>query len=98
MLTKNSNDTIGDRTRDLPACSAMPQLTAPPRFLSQANGNIPDERHFYLPTVTVYFLWANHFSTISACVNVTRYKNNQELPDDCVDARRKASELQLNSD
>jgi hypothetical protein len=25
---KNSNDTIGNRTRDLPACSAMPQLTA----------------------------------------------------------------------
>jgi hypothetical protein len=28
---KNPNDTIGNRTRDLPACSAVPQLTAPPR-------------------------------------------------------------------
>jgi len=28
---KNSNDTIGNRTRDLPACSAVPQQTAPPR-------------------------------------------------------------------
>ena len=28
---KNSNDTIGNRTRDLPACSAMPQWTAPQR-------------------------------------------------------------------
>ena len=28
---KNSNDTIGNRTRDLPACSAEPQPTAPPR-------------------------------------------------------------------
>ena len=28
---KKSNDTIGDRTRDLPACSAVPQPTAPPR-------------------------------------------------------------------
>ena len=28
---KNSNDTIGDRTRDLPACSAVPQPTAPRR-------------------------------------------------------------------
>ena len=27
----NSNDTIGNRTRDLPACSAVPQPTAPPR-------------------------------------------------------------------
>jgi hypothetical protein len=28
MLIKNSNDTIGNQTR---ACSAVPQLTAPPR-------------------------------------------------------------------
>jgi len=26
---KNSDDTIGDGTRDLPACSAVPQSTAP---------------------------------------------------------------------
>jgi hypothetical protein len=31
MTMKNSNDAIGDRTRDLPACSAVPQPTAPPR-------------------------------------------------------------------
>jgi hypothetical protein len=28
---KNSSDTIGNRTHDLPACSAVPQPTAPPR-------------------------------------------------------------------
>jgi hypothetical protein len=28
---KNSNDTIRNRTRDLPACSAVPQPTEPPR-------------------------------------------------------------------
>jgi len=28
---KNSNETIGNRTRDLPACSAVSQPTAPPR-------------------------------------------------------------------
>ena len=28
---KNSNDTIGNRTRDVPTCSAVPQPTAPPR-------------------------------------------------------------------
>ena len=28
---KNANDTIGNRTRDLPACSAVRQSTAPPR-------------------------------------------------------------------
>jgi hypothetical protein len=31
MSMKNSNDTIGNRTRDLPACSAVPQPTALPR-------------------------------------------------------------------
>ena len=33
---KNSNDTIGDRTRDLLACSAVPQPTAPPNLISSA--------------------------------------------------------------
>ena len=35
---KNSNDTIGNRTRDIPACGAVPQPTAPtraPRFSSE---------------------------------------------------------------
>jgi hypothetical protein len=31
MSMKNSNDTFGNRTRDLPTCSAVPQPTAPPR-------------------------------------------------------------------
>ena len=29
MSMKNSSDTIGNRTRDLPACNAVPQPTAP---------------------------------------------------------------------
>jgi hypothetical protein len=31
MSMKSSNDTIGNRTRDLPGCSAVPQPTAPLR-------------------------------------------------------------------
>jgi len=31
MSMKNSNDTIGNRTRDIPACSAVPQSSATPR-------------------------------------------------------------------
>jgi len=31
MSMKNSNNTIGNRTSDLPACSAVPQPTAPSR-------------------------------------------------------------------
>jgi hypothetical protein len=30
MSMKNSSDTIGNRSRDLPACNAVPQPTAPP--------------------------------------------------------------------
>jgi hypothetical protein len=33
MSMKNSNDTIGNRTSELPACSAVPQPTAPPRTI-----------------------------------------------------------------
>jgi hypothetical protein len=33
MPMKNFNDTTGNRTRDLPACSAVPQPTALPRAL-----------------------------------------------------------------
>jgi len=31
MFMEKSNETIGNRTRDLPACSAVPQTTVPPR-------------------------------------------------------------------
>jgi hypothetical protein len=31
MSMKNTNGIIGKRTRDLPACGAVPQPTAPPR-------------------------------------------------------------------
>jgi hypothetical protein len=32
---KNLNDPIGNQTRDLPTCSAVPQPTAPPRTVSE---------------------------------------------------------------
>jgi hypothetical protein len=31
MSMKNSSETIGNRSRELPVCSAVPQPTAPPR-------------------------------------------------------------------
>jgi hypothetical protein len=40
MSMKNSNDTIGNRTRDLPACSALPQPTAPSRAPSDHKGHM----------------------------------------------------------
>ena len=35
---KNSNDTIGNQTCDLPTCSAVPQPTALPRASSELKG------------------------------------------------------------
>jgi hypothetical protein len=45
MSMKNSNDTIGNRTRDIPACRAVPQPTAPLHapniiFVFQLNGPV----------------------------------------------------------
>jgi hypothetical protein len=39
MSMKNSNNTIGNQNRDLPACSAVPQPTAPPRAQDYNNNN-----------------------------------------------------------
>jgi hypothetical protein len=54
MSMKNSNDTIGNRTRDLPACSSVPQPTATRavtnkyrKFLSLTMKNV-HERNFLL--------------------------------------------------
>jgi hypothetical protein len=56
---KNSNNTIGNRTRDLPACSAVPQPTGPPRApfppfsiippVLQTNSVICHQRHASFP-------------------------------------------------
>ena len=48
---KNSDDTIENRTRDLPACSAVPQPTAPPRAPCHVGwlGNLPTFRRIVVP-------------------------------------------------
>jgi hypothetical protein len=45
---KNSNEPIGNRTRDLPACSSVPQSTAPPRAIRIKIGN--KENLLYIKT------------------------------------------------
>ena len=49
---KNSSNTIGNRTHDIPACSALPEPTAPPRIADMLatkkyKGNISLPLHFY---------------------------------------------------
>jgi hypothetical protein len=51
---KNSNDTIGNRTRDLPAGSAVPQPTAPlraPPIFPKAS---------IMSIMKIYFLFSNY--------------------------------------
>jgi hypothetical protein len=55
---KKSNDTIGNRIRDLPACSAVPQPTALPRVPSQ------HEYGLYLKT---YRLFATTVLQLKIC-------------------------------
>jgi len=47
-----SNDTMGDRTRDLPACDAVPQPTAPPPapyvYTGCPRRNVPDFGRVFL--------------------------------------------------
>jgi hypothetical protein len=55
-LTEISNDTIGNRTRNLPACSAVPQPTAPPRapinaVYNHSNWQCHQIKHFSLTII-----------------------------------------------
>jgi len=66
MSMKNYNYTIGNRTRGLPACSAVPQSTALPRAKIINDGRNKDSK----------------FSTFSSVMGVTdasRYKSVSEV-------------------
>ena len=60
MLMKNYNDIIGNRTRDIPSCCAVPQPTAPPRALSQSYRIIN-----FLATVDVNMTFLLYVTTCS---------------------------------
>jgi hypothetical protein len=57
MSMKNSNDTIGNRTGNLPACSAVPRQTALPRapITDVRNSNIKIVTTQNARTCTIYF-------------------------------------------
>jgi hypothetical protein len=81
MSMKNSNDTIGNRTRDLPACSAVPQPAAPPRCLTK-------EVLFSLPPFCYYFVCAFDLQCLATtfyykmnCLCVTKICNTATVRD-----------------
>ena len=63
MSMKNSNDTIGNRTRDLPTCSAVPQPTA----LRRAPELDKCVAKFYLLEMLSkkHFMWLEHVTSHS---------------------------------
>jgi hypothetical protein len=73
---KNSNDTIGNQTRDLPTCSAVPQRTALPRapynllnilYFSGFLGTtkLKGKKFYVLPSECMYvFVWISEQTTI----------------------------------
>jgi hypothetical protein len=64
MSMKNSNDTIGNQTRDLLACSAVPQPTAPPCAVP-----VWDSRHrkFDFVWTVVFGMKAHKAHSLSYC-------------------------------
>jgi hypothetical protein len=70
LSMKNSNDTIGNLTCDLPVCSAVPQPTAPPRLYSrnaleysptQLSVRWLNEMYFHIPETCFGSYNCNHF-------------------------------------
>ena len=59
---KNSSDTIGNRTRDLPACSAVPQPTAPQR--TPASIGTAQNHHIIMRLYTHIHLFYTDVKTI----------------------------------
>jgi hypothetical protein len=57
MSMKNYNDTIGNQTRDLPACSAVPQPTAPQRKKGcRVQSNVAESLMVVMTTTTMMMI------------------------------------------
>ena len=74
---KNSSDTIGNRTRDLPTCSAVPQPTAlqraPKTNLIQIKLSVLPNFNCYARYFNVYFVYS------SSLYFIVRYISSQNL-------------------
>jgi hypothetical protein len=70
---KNFNDTIGNRTLNLPTCGAMPQPSAPPRAQTQ-----PIYIYIYIYTITGKFYKELKVSNCPKTQNFNRVVKQQE--------------------
>jgi hypothetical protein len=64
MSMKNSNDTIENRACDYPACSTVPQPTAPPRTTIVGVKSLINERSFaILDQCKLHPIWKSNRTT-----------------------------------
>jgi hypothetical protein len=91
MSMKNSNDTPGNRTRELPTCSAVPQPTLPPRAPRFTRGQLISELFLYilprncaLLMKSIYFalFYCVHFATCCGCNNPYLERQNHKKKQD----------------
>jgi len=85
---KNSKDTMGNRNRDLPACSAVPQPTVPPRapFCTGKFGNcVFKDRTPKKPKI--YGKYYNVEVISNASVSTTIAIRRQEFPKAYLESR-----------
>jgi hypothetical protein len=73
MSMKNSNDTIGNRTRDLPTCSAVPRSICVPTFLNR----VPSESKAQVPFAQTRFSMAKWNKCIYSCFEKILNQNPQ---------------------
>ena len=71
MSMKNSNNTIGNRTRDLPARSAVPQPTAPPRVPN--DNKVSNEKALCLADIYRYFSTHNATDWTTSVFKTTNF-------------------------
>ena len=70
---KDSNDPIGSRTRDLPACSAVPQATAPPHAPPCPSNEIQSIKTFLFPAWVTFLPYISNGCTTDLCILVTEF-------------------------
>jgi len=62
MSMKNSNDTIGNRIHDFPACSSVPHPTA--RMTPRASSGFPKKQQF-LVSVTALAMFTHEVNSVA---------------------------------
>ena len=78
---KNSNETIGNRTRDLPACSAVPQSTALPRVLRAISlPFLRSDRQFLVYLIFTFVYCQYYFMELNSTLShIWVYASNKRL-------------------